>query len=252
MGWFSGEKASIMTKEVVDPQKKAVSTPMSSYLASEVGKGLPQYGGDLSYKFSPEETRSYSDFLKLDAGDWFDKAVAEPAMKEFKEDLLPEIREGYAGNLRGSGRYSAEEAGINEFTEMLAQGRYKAEREIPAQQFAMASQYKTMMDVDFAREYTAWMATLPQNNPALGQALTYLNENTSTGTTILTALDPGKEGGWKDLLKAGAHLAAAFVTGGASIPASAASYAGADLGQDFMNIGSVSESTFQSDYLRYR
>jgi len=240
MGWFSGEKASIMTKEVVDPQKKAVSTPMSKYLASQVGVGLPKYEGQLSYDFNPQEMKSYSDFLSLDAGDWYDKAVADPATKHFKEELLPEITEGFAGSLRGSGRYRAEEAGINEFSESLAIGRYKAEREIPAQQFAMASQYKQMMDIGYAREYNDWMKSLPQMNPALGQAMQYLQESTSTGTTILSALDPGKEGGWKDLLKAGAHVAAAFITGGASIPASAASYAsggGAYSGLEFSSMG---------------
>lgn len=225
MGWFSGKKAEIITKEVVDPHKKAVSTPMSQYLASEVGKGLPRYEGQTSYEFSPQEMRSYSDFLALDAGDWYQKAVADPAMKVFKEEILPEIREGYAGALRGSGRFSAEEAGINDFTEMLAKGRYQAEREIPAQQFAMASERKRQMDIGYAREYNDWMKSLPQVNPALTQAMQYLQESTSTGTTILSALNPGKEGGWKDLLKAGAHVAAAFITGGASVPASAASYA---------------------------
>lgn len=225
MGWFSGEKAKIMTKTVVDPHKKAVSTPMSSYLASEIGKGLPRYEGDLSYKFSPEESRSYSDFLALDAGEWFDKAVGDPATKEFKEEMLPEIREGYAGALRGSGRFRAEEAGISEFSEALAVQRYKAEREIPAQQFAMSLEYKKQMDIGFAREYNDWLKSLPQMNPALTQAMQYLQESTGTGTKILSALDPGKEGGWKDLLKAGAHVAAAFITGGASIPVSAASYA---------------------------
>lgn len=225
MGWFSGEKASIMTKEVVDPHKKAVSTPMSAYLANEVGKGLPRYGGDMSYEFNPQEMRSYTDFLSLDADDWFDKAVGDPATKKFKEDLLPEITEGFAGSLRGSGRYRAEEAGINQFSESLMQGRYAAEREIPAQQFAMSLEYKKQMDIGYAREYNDWMKSLPQVNPALSQAMQYLQESTSTGTTILSALNPGKEGGWKDLLKAGAHVAAAFVTGGASIPASVASYA---------------------------
>ena len=226
MGWFSGKDAEIVTKTVVDPQKKAVSTPMSQYLASEVGKGLPTYSGQLAYDFSPEESRSYSDFLALDAGDWYDKAVADPATKHFKEELLPEITEGFAGSLRGSGRYRAEEAGINEFSESLAIGRYKAEREIPAQQFAMATEYKTQMDINFAREYNAWMKSLPQMNPALEQAMQYLQESTSTGTTVLSALAPAQKGGWTDLLQAGAHVAAAFITGGASIPFSAASYAG--------------------------
>ena len=238
MGWFSGRKPSIMTKTIVDPHKKAVSTPMSQYLASEIGKGLPKYEGDLSYKFSPEESRSYSDFLALDAGEWFDKAVGDPATKHFKEEMLPEITEGYAGALRGSGRYRAEEAGIGKFSEALAVQRYKAEREIPAQQFAMSLEYAKRQDIGFAREYNDWLKSLPQMNPALTQAMQYLQDTTGTGTTVLTALDKGQKGGWTDLLKAGAHIAAAFITGGASIPLSAASYASEGVSAGMSSVGS--------------
>ena len=225
MGWFSGRKPSIMTKEVVDPHKKAVSTPMSQYLSQEVGKGLPRYEGKLSHEFSPEESRSYSDFLALDAGDWFDKAVGDPATKHFKEELLPEITEGYAGSLRGSGRYRAEEAGIGKFSEGLAAQRYQAEREIPAQQFAMTLERAKQMDIGYAREYGDWMKSLPQMNPVLGQAMQYLQESTGTGTTILSALDKGQKGGWADLLKAGAMVASAMLMP-AALPAIASTSVG--------------------------
>ena len=206
---LAGRAPSILTKETVDPSKQAVATPMSKYLASQVGVGLPKYEGELSADLGEEGERAYSDFLKMDAGDWYDKAVADPTMKQFKEDLLPEIREGYAGSLRGSGRFKAEEAGISELTESLAQGRYVAERDIPMQQFQMATQFKAMKDADFEREYKGWMASLPQTNPVLGQALQYLQESTSSGMTLLAALDPGQTGGWIDLLKAGALLESA-------------------------------------------
>lgn len=204
--FLKGRAPGIITKEVVDPQKRAVSTPMAKYLASEVGKGLPRYPGDLSAPLPEGGERALSDFLALDPGDWYQKAVADPAMKEFKEELLPIIREGYAGSLRGSGRFRAEEAGISELTEMLAQGRYIAERDIPGQQFAMATKYKELQDINLAREYSDWAKSLPQASPVLGQALQYLQESTSTGTTILAALDPGQKGGWADLLMAGIQL----------------------------------------------
>ena len=195
-----GDQPGIMTQEVIDPMKQRVASPLSRYLESQIGKGLPQYPGQVAHEFTAEEDRAYSDFLALDAGDWYTKAVADPATKRFKEELLPEIREGFAGSLRGSGRFRAEEAGISEFTEMLATGRYAAEREIPQQQFEMAVARKQQMDITYARQYSAWMATLPQTNPALTQAMQFLQEGTETGTTILTMDDPGSKGIFGEIL----------------------------------------------------
>ncbi len=195
-----GDQPGIQTQEITDPMKQRVASPLSRYLESQIGKGLPQYPGQVAHEFTQEEDRAYSDFLALDAGDWYDKAVADPATKRFKEELLPGIREGFAGSLRGSGRFRAEEAGVSEFTEMLATGRYQAERDIPKQQFEMAVTRKQQMDITYARKYSAWMATLPQTNPALTQAMQFLQEGTSTGTDILTMNDPGSKGIIGDIL----------------------------------------------------
>lgn len=169
------------TKEIVDPLKKQVATPYSEYLKTQVGKGLPQYEGE-----KPWESEAYKSFADLDPGEWFQGAVADPAMKEFKEELLPEIREGYAGSLRGSGRFKAEEAGISQFSEYLATERTKAMRDIPKEQFAMKQQ-KYMM------EYNDWLKSLPQNNPALQLASQFLSKQTSTGTTILSTMQAEEE-----------------------------------------------------------
>lgn len=226
--WYNpfswGEKEpSIMTKEVVDPMKKGVATPYSEYLKKEIGKGIPRYTeGPLTYDLGPEEMNAYKDFLSLDAGEWFDKRVADPEMKRFKEELLPEIREGYAGSLRGSGRFRAEEAGISEFSEYLAAERYGAMRDIPKEQFAMAATYKTFKDRDYQVKYSEWMKSLPQYNPMLSQALGFLNNAASTGTTILSALDPGQEGWFKDVLIATISATGQAMGGGGGAAAGAA------------------------------
>ncbi len=209
---FKGKEPSIMTKEVVDPLKKDVATPLSKFLSSQVGQGLPRFPGQLSAPLPEGGERALSDFLALDAGEFFDKAVAEPETKRFKEEFLPVIREGFAGSLRGSGRFKAEEAGIGKFSEALAVQRLKAETTIPLQQFTLAAEYKRIQDIDFTREYNAWMRTLPQMNPALSQGLQFLQESTSTGTTILSAMDPGEKGWFWDLLSI-----AAVAVGGGSI-----------------------------------
>ena len=195
-----GTPPGIMTQEIIDPIKQRVASPLSQFLESQIGKGLPMYEDKLAHEFTTEEKRAYSDFLALDAGEWFQKAVADPATKEFKEELLPTIQEGFAGSLRGSGRFRAEEAGINKFTEQLTQARYMAEKDIPQAQFAMAVEYKRNLDINYARKYSAWMASLPQANPAITQALQFLQESTETGTTILTMEDPGERGLIGDIL----------------------------------------------------
>ena len=197
---WGAEEPEIRTHTVEDPMKIGVATPYSEYLKTQIGKGVPRYEGPLTADLDPEAKNRYSEFISLDAGQWFDKAVGDPATKKFKRDLLPTITEGYAGSLRGSGRYRAEEAGISEFSEYLAGERYKAARDIPKEQFAMASQYKAMKDRDYQIEYADWLKSLPQYNPALQQAAGFLNKQISTGTTILSALDPGSKGWLMDLL----------------------------------------------------
>ena len=179
------EDPEIITKEIRDPVKESVSGPMAKYLGGEIGKGLPRYEGP----GIADIAGGAREFLAMDPGDWYKGAIADPAIAEFKEELFPLITEGFAGSLRSSGRFRAEEAGISTLSKYLAGERYKAERDIPKEQFAMAK------DI-YAQEYSEWMTTLPQMNPALTQALNFLKG--PTGLDVATALDPGQEGWVKD------------------------------------------------------
>lgn len=217
------EDPKIVSKKFVDPLKTAVSTPYSKYLAAEVGKGLPRYTeGPLTYEMGGMEESRYTEFMSMDPGEWFKKAIGDPATKEFKEEMMPLITEGYAGALRGSGRFREEEAGIGKFTEFLATERYKAERDIPMQQIEMAERYKKMKDIDYQAKYQDWMKSLPQYNPALEQSLKFLQS--PTGIDYVTYLDPGREGWFKDLLEIAGDVAVGIATGGASVPMTTAKY----------------------------
>lgn len=193
----------IITKEVKDPLKEAVATPYSEYLKTQIGKGVPRYEG-----FKPWETEAYESFAGMDPEEWFQGAVADPATKEFKEEMFPLITEGYAGSLRGSGRFKAEEAGISKFSEYLTGERYKAMRDIPKEQYAMASHR-------YQAEYTDWLKSLPQYNPVLQQVATFLSKQTSTGTTVLAGMDPGQEGWFADFLGMVMQAAGTFAIAGA-------------------------------------
>ena len=207
--WWGGTDPEIMTKEVKDPLKTAVANPMSTYLSQEVGKGLPGYTGQMSEELDPKAYSRYQEFLSLNAGDWFDKAVGDPEMKRFKEEILPEVEEGWAGSLRGSGRYRDVEDTATQFSEGLAQQRAQAEVTIPQAQLAMAGGYKAMRDADYKLEYDDWFKSLPQLNPALTQAMNFLHDSVGTGTTVLSALDPGQKGWFSDLMGSVVSLAGA-------------------------------------------
>ena len=187
---MGGEPASLKQTVIEDPYKIAVSSPLSQYLSSQIGKGLPRYTGQYQEPLSQEYESTYKDFLALKPGEWYDKAVAEPTIKEFQENLLPEITEGFAGSLRGSGRYSAEEAGITELSQGLAQGRAQAEVTIPQAQAGMEFQRAEYLSQGKALEYADWYKSLPEMNPALEQSLKFLSG--PSGRDVVTYMDPGE------------------------------------------------------------
>ena len=202
MSWISSlfkEKApSIQTQTFTDPAKANVANPLSAYLASEVGKGVPKY--EDAPTIDPEATNRYKEFLGLNANEYFDKYVAEPQTEAFKRDFLPVLQEGYAGNLRGSGRYRSEEDAVNRFSEDLAGLRYTANTEIPMKQMEAATKYYAMQDLEYSRNYENWYKSLPENNPALVQAIQFLSEGVSSGTTLLQQNIPGQKGAGSTLL----------------------------------------------------
>jgi len=246
MSWLSkawgGTDPKIMTKEVWDPLKKAVSTPMSEFLASNIGKGLPRYEGKLYEGLDPLAENRYSEFMGLDAGAWFDEYVGDPETKRFKEEMLPEIREGFAGSLRGSGRFRAEEAGISKFSESLAQQRGLAIPGISQQQWEMGVGRQAIEDVGRQREYTDWLKSLPEFNPILDKALAFLAG--PTGRDIITGIDPGKSGWLKDLAGMAVDVAAAIATGGASIPVSVARRAATSGSDTIQEASTLSSSPY--------
>ena len=202
---FGATDPSILTKEITDTTKSKLANPLSKFLQSDVGKGLPAYTGELS-----PSVNKYNEFLGVGgdqpANALFDKYVAGPQTEAFKRDFLPLLNEGYAGSLRGSGRFRSEEDVVNRFSQDLAGQRYTANKE-------MAQTYYNIQDTRIQRQYQDWFKSLPENNPALKSALDFLSQGTETGKTVLSALDPGKQGWMGDLIKGAAVVGAAFIPG---------------------------------------
>ncbi len=195
-----GTDPKIMTEVVQDPYKTAVSSPLSSFLAGQIGKGIGE-----GPEIDPNYTNRYNEYLSVNPGEYFDKNIANPATQRYKEDFLPVIREGYAGNLRGSGRFGAEEAGINRFSQDLATTKAAFVPEFNKSQIEVGQS-------EFQRRYGTWYASLPETNPALATSIQFLNSD--SGYNILSALDPGKKGWFFDLLNTGVSAAASYFAGG--------------------------------------
>jgi hypothetical protein len=194
MGFFTREKPQILKEKIEDPLKQSVANPMSGYLSKRIGQGLPTYQGDLYAPMPTGTEENLNRYLALDPTEFFETRIKAPAMETFKEDLLPVVREQFAGNLSGSGRFRTESEEIRKFSTDLAGVHAGIEMELPQKQLAASLSYKEARDRDYAMTYDAWMKTLPDLNPILQSAMAFLQDSTGTGTDWVTALDPGQEG----------------------------------------------------------
>lgn len=220
MGWISkffGERdPQIITQPIVDPLKQNVASPLSEFLASNIGKGIPRYQGQLTSPLPAGAENVVSRYLALDPTQFFEERIKQPAMKTFKEELLPQVREEFAGSLSSSGRFRTEEEAASKFATGLAETQANLELQLPQSQFQMAQSFKAIQDADKMTLYKEWYSSLPQNNPALQSAISFLQDSTSSGTDILSGLDPGSEGWFGDFIMASMQLIGSLFGGGGS------------------------------------
>ena len=202
---FFGTKPKIETQTIEDPAKRSVASPLSKFLSEGVGTGVPRFdpktdtGGRITGEFPEGSLNKASEFLSLDAGDFFTENVEAPAISRFREELAIS-KEDFAGRLSGSGRFRTEEESINRFATDLASSRAQFELALPEAQFNIARQIKESNDKEAAAQYADWYKSLPINNPILERSLQFLSNSTNTGTTVLSALNPGTTGIMADLM----------------------------------------------------
>lgn len=195
-----GTDPSIMTKTLKDPLKEAVASPLSKFLAGETGKGVPRFEGRITGEFPGAGLERAEEFIGLDAPTFFEERIQAPALETFREDILPQVREEFAGALSGSGRFRTEEEAGSRFVRGLAQTRAELELALPQAQFQVARQMREEADKEARAQYGDWLKSLPQYNPVLDKSISFLQKSTGTGTTILSALDPGTQGLAGDLI----------------------------------------------------
>ena len=212
-----GSKPKIRTQTIQDPAKKAVASPLSKFLSEGVGTGVPRFdpetdtGGRITGEFPEGSLNKASEFLGLDAGDFFTENIETPAISRFREELAIS-KEDFAGRLSGSGRFRTEEESISRFTRDLSGARAEFELALPQAQFNIARQIKAENDKEAAAQYADWIKSLPVNNPILERSLQFLQNSTNTGSTVLSFLDQGTSGIFGDIISA-------LITGGATLGA---------------------------------
>lgn len=212
MGFFSklfGTEPKIETKTVVDPLKQGVANPLSSFLSGQVGAGVPRYEGPLGAELPQGGGASVSPFLSKSVDDIFGQ-ISDTAMKSFKNSYS-DILENSAGALSSSGRAYNDMTATTNLSLGLADKRAALELGLPAAQYDIASKMQTQTRENQVLVYNDWMKSLPQYNPVLDKAINFLNGTTSTGTDILSALNPGSSGLIGDLIKAAGTIVAAGV-----------------------------------------
>jgi hypothetical protein len=117
--------------------------------------------------------------------------VTDTAMKSFK-NTYSDLLESSAGALSSSGRAYNDNTAVTNLSLGLADKRAGYEMSLPSAQEAITQQRQTQMNLEANAQYQDWLKSLPEYNPNLDRAMTYLNDQTSSGTTILSGLYSGQ------------------------------------------------------------
>lgn len=204
---FGGSSPSIQTQTVTDPSKTAVANPLSSYLSSQVGQGLPSYTEQLVAPLPNQGGNAVAPFLNLTA----DQLVSQnnnAATSAFK-NTYSDILEQSAGGLSSSSRAYNDNTAVTNLELGLNQQDTTIEEQLPAEQLSLSQGLAANQTQQDQAAYQNWYTSLAQNNPAIAQALQFLGNNTSSGSTVLSATDPGTNGILGSLIGAAGTVAGA-------------------------------------------
>ena len=196
---------SFMTQGYVDPSKQAVANPLSTYLAGQVGQGLPSYGGQMVAPLPNGGGNAVAPLLNMTSQQLINQTNSA-AENEFKNSFAANTLEQNAGGLSSSGAGSSANRSETALQLGLAQEDIGIETQLPQEQLQLAQGLADNQTQQDQAAYQSWWNSLAQNNPALGQAMNFLSNNTSSGTTLLSAVNPGI---LNSLIEAGGQAAAA-------------------------------------------
>jgi len=215
----------IKTESSLTPEQQALAYEIYKYLQPHIGEGAEPYTGEFVAQPSPAEElglRRLSEYLQeqwtpAKREELFQEIYAKPTIREVQEEILPLVREAYAGagTYWGSPRARAEERVLSTLAAELARRRGEFEllaREMPLRQAQAAMQLgslpRLLQQLELEKRYQEFIRTRPEVSPYLQAALAYI------GTPMLAAYGvPAKPSLAEQLLGYGAQLGSAYILG---------------------------------------
>ncbi len=260
-------KPSVQKFETLTPEQKRVAEAFEKYLTPRIGKGVETYTEPVVAGITPSETAAlsrlrtltgtqypevtstYLDYLKGRplyeispdiTKQYYEEAIAKPAIREYKERILPLIEEGYIGGpgYWSSPRALARERALEDLSESLLAKRaelvYSDElsrrkalesaaeraltagrglRELTGEEFTRAKQTlqaealpRILEQAQLDWNYREFLRTRPESAPYLQYALQFL------GIPMMGYVGfQGREGILPELIKGAATVAAAAI-----------------------------------------
>lgn len=213
MALFGGKKDKLDPYGQLNPEQRSVTKTLGPYLNSMIGQAAPQYTGSYVAPFGQNEQDILSRNARLGAlggqgfenllsgefpEDYYQKAIYRPMMKQYQEDIQPQIEEQYAGSggYWGGARAGAVARGYRDLQDTLAAERaklgYQARRDVmdaaPAySQFEGANMQlqglpRMAQQYGLDKQYEEFVRTRPERLPYLNAALDFLGVRTGTLT----------------------------------------------------------------------
>ncbi len=215
-------------KAVVEwtPEQWEVSRYLSKLLRGRLGKPLEQWPGPYTVPLQPQEYATLEALRELAASPptpwrlaaegytpwlpsreamerYWREALVEPVMREYRETLLPELRESFRHAFWGSERLAAERELAEDVAARLAAERARLawqeemarrealerafERQLEASRWLAAlpvaaaeeearlgALERAIREADLERRMREWLRTRPEHSPYLQAALSYL------------------------------------------------------------------------------
>lgn len=220
--WLMGKKGGYEVDPygTLNPEQKSLLQALGPQLQSKIANGEDLYSGDFTAPLTQGESDIISRNSRLSAlsdqrladlisGQFdeqaFQDAVYKPLLKQYQEDILPQMQEQYAGSggYWGSARADAVRGQYQDMQDTLAAERAKqlmANKQLSLQaltaapgvasgNMAIQAVPRQISQYGLDQKYNDYVRTSNQNQQYVNQAMQFLNLSTKTSTYT-----PGKQG----------------------------------------------------------
>lgn len=210
---FKGKASSVERDEygTWNPMQRQLGQNTFDYLSRIISSGAPTYGGDYTAPLTAGEQEMIARNARLSAlaerglepllrgefpEEYYQKSIYRPLLKQYQEDIQPEIEEQYAGTggYWGSARAGAVGRGYRDLYDTLAAKRaelgYQAMRDVPnaiqaasqltATEAATQQIPRLIKQYGLDKQYEEWVRSQNFSQQAIDQALNFLNISTVT------------------------------------------------------------------------